>query len=98
MIRHVVMFRFKQEATDAQKRAIAENLTRLPGKIDVIRRYEFGPDAGLSEGNFDFTVVADFDSEDDYRSYAAHPDHQALIADHIRPVLAERSAVQYRIP
>lgn len=95
MFRHVVVFRFKAEATDAQKVALRDDLAALPGQIPELRRYVFGDDAGLADGNFDFAVVADFDDVAAYRAYAEHPAHQSLIADRIRPILAERVAVQY---
>ncbi len=41
--------------------------------------------------------MADFDSEDDYRRYAENPDHQAVIKDHIRPILSEMARVQYLV-
>lgn len=97
MIRHVVAFRFADGVTDAAKTEMEKALDALPGQIEAIRRYEFGPDAGLSEGNFDYVVVADFDDEAAYQLYAGHPDHQALIRDHIRPAITERVAVQYRL-
>ena len=97
MIRHVVAFRFNDTADADAKARIEAGLEALPGQIPEIRRYEYGPDAGLAEGNFDFVVVADFDDEAAYGRYAAHAAHQDLIRDHIRPAIAERVAVQYRL-
>lgn len=97
MIRHVVLFRWQAQTPDAAKTAVVDGLRALPAQIPQILRYEFGGDAGLSEGNFDFAVVADFADEAGYRAYAAHPEHQRLIQERIRPHLAERVAVQYRI-
>ena len=48
-----------------------------PAAIAEIRDYRFGPDAGINEGNFDFVVVADFESDDDYVVYRDHPVHRA---------------------
>lgn len=98
MVRHVVAFRFKEGTTEAQRTRILEGLAALPAQVDAIRRYAFGPDLGLGEGNFDFVVVGDFDDVAGYRRYAEHEAHQALLRDAIRPVLAERVAVQYEIP
>ena len=95
VVRHVVLFRWKPEADAASKGRVAEGLSELPSAIPEIRHYAFGPDAGLAEGNFDFAVVADFDDVDGYRLYAAHPAHTALIAERIRPLIADRVAVQY---
>lgn len=97
MVRHVVAFRFKPEVTDADRQRIVDGLEALPGRIAEIRRYVFGADLGLAEGNFDFVVVADFDDEAAYRRYADHEDHQTFIRDAVRPVIRERVAVQYAI-
>lgn len=97
MFRHVVAFRFGADVTADARARIAAGLAALPAKIAEIRRYEFGPDAGLAEGNFDFVVVADFDDEAAYLRYARHPAHQALLRDLIRPAITERVAVQYRL-
>jgi hypothetical protein len=97
MFRHVVVFRFTEDASQAARQAVREGLAALPAQIDVIRRYQFGNDAGLAEGNFDFAVVADFDDVAAYQIYAQHDAHQTLIAERIRPILAERVAVQYTL-
>jgi hypothetical protein len=95
MIRHVVLFRFQPEATAEQREALTAQLRALPAQIPELRAYHVGPDAGLNPGNFEFAVTADFDDVSDYRVYADHPVHQAVIADYVRPILAERVAVQY---
>jgi len=94
MIRHIVLFTWADDATDEQKAAVPEALKTLPGLIPQIKSYTFGQDAGINQGNYDFAVVADFDSVDDYLVYRDHPDHQAVIAERIKPILASRAAVQ----
>jgi hypothetical protein len=95
MLRHVVAFRFADGTTEEDRVRIIDGLRALPGRIPEIRRYAFGPDLGLAEGNFDFAVVADFDDREAYERYAQHDAHQALLREQIRPVLADRVAVQY---
>ncbi len=95
MFRHVVMFRWNPDASAEAKALVASGLAELPDAIETIRAYRFGPDAGLAEGNWDFVVVADFDDRDGYVVYRDHMIHQALITERIRPVVAERAALQY---
>ena len=56
-----------------------------------------GSDARVNEGNFDLVVVADFDDVDGYLVYRDHPEHQAVIRERIRPILADRAAVQHHL-
>ena len=48
MLRHVVVFRWKDGTTAAEVDAIAAALRALPGQIPELRAYDVGVDAGLS--------------------------------------------------
>ncbi len=97
MFRHVVMFKWSEEIDAEHVAAASAALETLPSKIDVLRSYVHGPDAGISDGNFDYVVVADVDSPEDYATYRDHPDHQAMIQEFIAGKVAARSAVQYHL-
>ncbi|TDE34268.1 Dabb family protein [Nonomuraea mesophila] len=97
MIRHIVLFTWKADATDEQRAAVTAELGRLPGLIPQLRSFTVGGDAGINQGNHDYAVVADFDDVDDYVVYRDHPEHQAIIAERIRPILASRAAVQLEL-
>jgi hypothetical protein len=95
MLRHVALFRWSESTTDDDVAAIEEGLSRLPGAIPEIRTFRFGRDAGINEGAFDFGIVADFDSTEDYVVYRDHPTHTAFLAERIAPHRAERAFIQY---
>lgn len=91
------MLRFTKESTEEQKKALFEGLARLPHVIPQIKRYEFGPDLGLGDGNPDAALVADFDSEEGWRAYSAHPAHQVVVNDLLAPIAREAIRVQYLV-
>jgi Stress responsive A/B Barrel Domain len=95
MIRHVVLFRWTPEATAEQKQRVAAELSRLPGLVPSLRAYRLGADLGLNPGNYEFAVAADFDDVDGYLAYRDHPEHRAIVAEFISPIVTERAAVQY---
>jgi hypothetical protein len=97
MIRHVVMFTWKAEATAEQKQRVLTELRTLPPLMTGMRAYHAGPDAGLTAGNFDFVVVADFDDVASYETYRDHPAHRAVIEERILPIRRDRAAVQYEV-
>ena len=49
-----------------------DKLAALP----MVRGYQYGPDAQLAEGNFDYVLVADFEDRAGYEAYAVDPQHQ----------------------
>jgi hypothetical protein len=97
MIRHNVVFRWKPEATAEQRQRVVTELSRLPALVPTLRSYELGSDLGVNEGNFDFAVTAAFDDMDGYLAYRDHPEHRAIIRDHIAPIILERAAVQFEV-
>jgi hypothetical protein len=98
MFRHVVLLRWKDTATEAERNAVPEAIATLPAHIPEIRSYRVGVDAGLApDRNFDLVVVADFDDVDGYLVYLDHPAHLDVIARFIRPILESRAAVQHQL-
>ena len=97
MIRHVVTFRWKPETSADDIAAVEAGLRELPAAITQIQRYTFGRDLGINDGNFQFAVVADFASADDYVVYRDDPQHRRLIEERIRPHIAERVAIQFEV-
>ena len=97
MLRHIALFRWKPEATAEDVSKIEAALHQLPGKIPCIQCYRFGRDLGVQQGNADFALVADFSDEKGLAVYANHPDHLAVIQNLIRPIMAQREAIQYVI-
>ena len=97
VLRHVVLMRWKPGTSDAQKQAVREGLAALPAAIPEIRNYQFGDDAAIVEGNYDFAIVADFENTPDFQTSVVHDVHQKLISERIRPILQDRAAVQYAL-
>jgi Stress responsive A/B Barrel Domain len=94
MIRHVVVFTWSP-AADAQRRAAAvEALRRLRQDVGGMTSLVVADDAGLSDGNADTVLIADFPDVEAFHRYAQDPVHLAVLAEHVRPWLAARSAVQ----
>ena len=89
------MCRWIPEVTQEQKRRVTAELSRLPALLPVLRAYHMGADLGVNEGNYEWAAVADFDDLEGYLTYRDDPEHRAIIAEFIRPIAAERAAVQY---
>jgi hypothetical protein len=97
MIRHVVVFTWSAEADADRRRTAVEALRRLRADVGGMTSLDVAEDAGLSDGNADTVLIADFPDAEAFRRYAQDPVHQAVLAEHVRPWLAGRSAVQYQL-
>jgi len=97
MFHHVVVFTWLDGTTEEQVAAVAAELAKLPEEIPAIRRYEFGPDAGLDPANADFAVAAAFADAGGYLAYRDHPAHRKVVEDYISPIVDSRSRVQFEV-
>ncbi|MFC4945048.1 Dabb family protein [Pseudonocardia sp. GCM10023141] len=93
--RHVVLFRWTSESTAEQRAGALAALQQWGRDAAGFGTLTVGPDAALAEGNFDTAVVVDLPDRATYLAYAADPRHQRMIAEHIRPILHSRAAVQH---
>ena len=75
MIKHVVLMKFKPEATESRLVDLEKRLKALPDAIPEIKNYEFGLDVVRSERSYDFALVSNFEDLGELKIYQDHPDH-----------------------
>ena len=92
-LRHVVLGRWTDDATDAATAAALACLRALPPRVPEILSYDVGADENITAGNFDFGVVGTFASKAAFEAYEASAPHRACLAL-LAPVLAEKAAVE----
>lgn len=99
MIRHIVMFKFKEEAEGKTKQenvlATKAMLEALPAKIPQILSSTVAIGAeGANPENADLILISDFESFETLNQYIVHPDHKAVGA-FMRPLRESRAAVDF---
>jgi len=79
MIKHIVMFKLKEEAEGRDKAANAQllkaMLEALPASIKEIRFFEVGVNFLLASIAYDLVLVSQFESIEALQSYQKHPEH-----------------------
>ena len=97
MVKHVVTFRFEGDLDERREvaRRFRETLLTLPDLIDVLQSMEVGLNINPAE-TWSIALYSEFDTLDDVRQYAVHPDHVAagkLLAE----VKESRACVDYEL-
>ena len=80
MLTHVVLFKFKAEATAEQTSQLEAGLKGLPALIAEIREFRVGRDVIRSERSYDLGLVSAFDDLAAMQRYQVHPAHQEVVA------------------
>ncbi len=94
MLKHIVLIKFKEDATEAQIQAVKDGMDSLPGKIPEIVSYAHGTDAGNTNSSYDYAIVGEFASDEDYVVYRDHPAHREVGA-HVVAVMADAAQMQF---
>ena len=79
-VRHVVVFKYKEGATDAQIKEITDAFRALKDKIPGIIGFEHGVNnspEGLNQG-FTHVYLMTFENEEARDVYLPHPEHDAF--------------------
>lgn len=99
MVKHIVLFKLKDELPADKKLALMNNFKKaieaLPAKISVIRKIEVGLNINPAE-TWNIALYSEFDSLEDVKLYATHPDHVAA-GKIIAEAKESRACVDYEI-
>ena len=82
VLRHIVMYKFKDGLKPAQVQEVVNAFAGLPKKIDAIIEFEHGTNVseeGKSEG-FTHIFIVTFRDEAGRAAYLKHPAHDAYVA------------------
>ena len=97
VLRHVVLFKFKDEASEEAVNQLNEAFNALPKVIPVVKDFEWGINDSPENFHQDFThcYLLTFASEEDRDSiYTPHPAHQAFVAS-LQPHVEKVFVVDY---
>lgn len=98
MIKHIVMWKFKDFAEGATKEEnilkVKEMLEALPEKIDFIREMRVEINVNPKESMYDAVLISAFDSLNDVERYRVHPEHKK-ISSFVSLVRTDRASVDY---
>ena len=100
MIKHIVMWKFKDFAEGATKQEnilkVKSMLEALPGKIDFIREMQVNVNVNPKEGMYDAVLISAFDSLEDVERYRVHPEHKK-ISSFVALIREGRASVDYEV-
>jgi len=94
MIVHIVMFAFKEANKEVNLENVVTQLKALVQKIDVLVSMEVGVDFNGSERAFDLVLYSTFETKEDLKTYATHPEHLKVV-QLIKEVTSESKVVDY---
>lgn len=80
MVKHIVMFDFKEENKQANLEKAKAMLEELMGKIPTLRGMEVGINFSQEARAMDLSLYSEFDDQEGLEVYATHPAHLEVVA------------------
>jgi hypothetical protein len=96
MLRHVVLFKFKETSSAEEVQAVVDAFRSLKTSIPEVADFEYGTDnspEGLSNG-FTHCFLVTFKSEADRDVYLPHPKHKDFV-EVLKPHLDKVQVIDY---
>ena len=94
MVRHIVMYRLKDDNIDETARQMKETLVGLNGKIEGLHGLRIDRDCNSRQ--YAVCLTADFDDLAALKSYKNHPLHVAA-SDFVHEVMTERAGFDFEV-
>jgi hypothetical protein len=92
MLTHIVVWKYKPEVDEGQRRGHVERLRRLAGIIPEVQSFAVGADVLHLPRSYHTGLVATFRDRAALEAYDAHPEHQSVaqlgrsISEHVASV------------
>jgi len=97
MIKHIVMWKLKDENKIKNAALLKKKLLALKDQIKEIKEIEVGINSQeASSENYDVVLVSEFLSMEELNKYTVHPTHQDLVK-YVKTIRDIRTAVDYEI-
>lgn len=94
MIKHIVMWTFKPEVSEADKLEMKRQLEALQGVVPTLLKIEVGLNVAEGDAARDMVLYSEFESLTDLTAYAGHPEHVKVV-EFVKPLVRDRAVVDY---
>ena len=94
MIVHIVFFKFKEEQKKENIKKSKELLLSLLDTVPTLKLIEVGENFANEERAMDLSIITHFDSVENLKIYAVHPEHLKVV-DFIKQVVEYSKVVDY---
>lgn len=96
MVKHIVMFDFKDENKSENLKKSKEMLEALMDSVATLQSMEVGINFSEEERAMDLSIVTTFEDQEGLELYANHPEHLNVLA-FIKTVINASKVVDYRV-
>lgn len=95
MIEHLVLLKMKPDASAEEAERMINGLKNLAQRIAAIRELTCGKNTSDRSQGFTHGLLVRFECAADLEAYIAHPEHQHVVEECLRPIMEDVIVVDY---
>lgn len=99
MVRHVILWKLREELSDEEKKTVKEGiksgLEGLVGQVPGLVEVTVHIDGRLESSNADVMLDSVLESPEALKGYACHPAHVAVADGKVRPYTIQRTCLDF---
>jgi hypothetical protein len=95
MIRHILLFRFRDGVPEQTVTAVLAELSSFPDRYPAMRNWACGRNVSTRDSSMTHGFVVEFDTEQDLLDYLGSASHEEFVRERWRPVIERQAIVSF---
>lgn len=95
MIRHTLLFRFRDGVPEETVAAVLDELSTFPSRYPAMRNFVCGRNVSTRDSTMTHGFAVDFESEQDLLDYLSSQSHEEFVRERWRPLIERQAIVSF---
>jgi hypothetical protein len=91
MIRHILLFSFRDTADHSARASLLEALAGFPARFPKMHKFQIGANVSDRDRTFEYAMTVEFDERADLDDYLHSEYHEQFVVERFRPLISQRA-------
>ncbi len=95
MVRHILLFSFRDEVGEEDRRKLLEDLREFPVSFPQIKTFELGGNESRRDATYQYGMTMLFEDLEGLNAYLNSEQHEHFVENRFRPLISGRAIVSF---
>jgi hypothetical protein len=91
MIRHILLFSFRDTVDRDARTSLLEGLAGFPARFPKMQKFQIGANVSDRDRTFEYAMTVEFDERTDLDDYLQSEYHEQFVIERFRPLISQRA-------
>lgn len=91
MIRHILLFSFRDTVEQSSRTSLLEALAGFAARFPKMQKFQIGPNVSDRDRTFEYAMTLEFDERTDLDDYLHSEYHERFVVERFRPLISQRA-------